>query len=139
MAAPKGLILCTENDADTRDLIDLILTREGYQVVCTEETNLAVDLARSQVFDLYLVDNWMPGLSGTQLTEQLREFDVKTPVLFYSAAAFQSDKDAAFLSGAQGYLVKPALADDLIAEVVRLIAESKIAIPVAMVAPDDTA
>jgi DNA-binding response OmpR family regulator len=71
----------------------------------------------------------MPGLSGTALTEELREFDSRTPILFYSAAAYDSDKEAAYTSGAQGYLVKPADGDQLIAEVNRLIAESKNASP----------
>jgi DNA-binding response OmpR family regulator len=67
----------------------------------------------------------MPGLSGTELTEKLRQFDLKTPVLFYSGAASETDREAARVSGAQGYLVKPADGDKLIAEVTRLIAESK--------------
>jgi DNA-binding response OmpR family regulator len=135
MATPKGRILCTEDDADTRDLIDYVLTGYGFEVICTESTDQAIELAKSQRFDLYLVDNWMPGLSGTALTEQLRRFDIKTPVLFYSGAAYEADKEAARLSGAQGYLVKPADGDHLIAEVVRLIAEAKIAIPLKIVVP----
>jgi DNA-binding response OmpR family regulator len=135
MATPKGRILCTEDDVDTRDLIDYVLTGYGFEVICTESTDQAIELAKSQRFDLYLVDNWMPGLSGTTLTEQLRQFDIKTPVLFYSGAAYEADKEAARLSGAQGYLVKPADGDHLIAEVVRLIAEAKIAIPLKIVVP----
>jgi DNA-binding response OmpR family regulator len=68
----------------------------------------------------------MPGLSGTDLCEALRKFDETTPILFYSGAAYEKDKEAARLAGAQGYLVKPADFDQLIAEVARLIAESKI-------------
>jgi len=94
-------------------------------VVCTEDPSQAIQLAKSQAFDLYLVDSWMPGLSGAALTKKLREFDVKTPILFYSGAAYDADKEAARSSGAQGYLVKPAELDHLIEEVVRLIAESK--------------
>ena len=67
----------------------------------------------------------MPGFSGTELTEKLRQFDLTTPVLFYSGAAYDTDKEAARVSGAQGYLIKPADGDQLIAEVARLIAESK--------------
>jgi DNA-binding response OmpR family regulator len=135
MTTPKGRILCTEDDADTRDLIDYVLTDYRYEVICTHGTDEAIDLAKTQHFDLYLVDNWMPGLSGTALTEKLRQFDIKTPVLFYSGAAYEADKEAARLSGAQGYLVKPADGDHLIAEVVRIIAESKIAIPLKVVVP----
>lgn len=124
---PKGRILCTEDDPDTRELINLVLTQYGFEVVCSQRMAQAIDLARTQSFDLYLVDNWMPGLSGTELTQKLREFDTKTPILFYSGAAYEADKEAARLSGAQGYLVKPTDGDELIAEVARLITESRIA------------
>jgi DNA-binding response OmpR family regulator len=127
VTSPKGRILCTEDDPDTRDVIVLVLSQHGFDVICTDDADEALNLAKTQNFDLYLVDNWMPGLSGTDLTEKLREFDIKTPILFYSGAAYEGDKKAARSSGAQGYLVKPADGDQLIAEVVRLIADSKIA------------
>ena len=76
----------------------------------------------------------MPGLSGTELTEKLRQFDLKTPVLFYSGTAYDADREAARESGAQGYLVKPANGEQLIAEVARLIAESKTNSPVEIAA-----
>lgn len=125
MHSTKGRILCTEDNVDTRALIDFVLTQSGYEVVCSPSHVQTIDLAKTQNFDLYLVDNWMPGFSGTQLTEKLREFDLKTPVLFYSGAAYETDREAARVSGAQGYLVKPANGDQLIAEVTRLIAESR--------------
>ena len=121
VTALKGRILCTEDDPDTRELIVCLLTAHGFEVICTETAGHAVKVAKAQHFDLYLVDNWMPGLSGTELTEKLREFDVATPILFYSAAAYETDKEAAHLAGAQGYLVKPVRNEDLIAEVVRLV------------------
>lgn len=134
MATSNGRILCTEDDADTREVLKIVLTAEGYEVVCTASTDEALELAKKEHFDLYLVDNWMPDLTGIELTEKLRKFDVKSPVLFYSGAAYQSDKDAARESGADGYLVKPVPNAELIIEVVRLIAESKIAYPVYLVA-----
>jgi DNA-binding response OmpR family regulator len=137
VTTPKGRILCTEDDADTRDLIALVLNNEGYEVVTTESTANALELAKSQHFDLYLVDTWMPGLSGTGLTEKLRQFDIKTPILFYSGAAYETDKVKARIAGAQGYLVKPVDNDELVAEVVRLIAAAQIAVPVALVVPAD--
>jgi CheY-like chemotaxis protein len=64
MRSTKGRILCTEDDVDTRELIDFVLTQYGYEVVCSGSNVQAIDLAKTQNFDLYLVDNWMPGLSG---------------------------------------------------------------------------
>ena len=135
MTVPKGRILCTEDDEDTRDLIVFILSQNGFDVVCTDNVDDAINQARSQPFDLYLLDNWLAGSSGIGLTEKLREFDLKTPVLFYSGAAYDSDKEAARKSGAQGYLVKPARGDELLYEVIRLIAESKIVVPVKTATP----
>jgi DNA-binding response OmpR family regulator len=129
VTSPKGRILCTEDDPDTRDLIALVLSQHGFDVICTAVADEVINLAKTQNFDLYLLDSRMPALSGPDLTRKLRELDVSTPILFYSGAAYDGDKEAARLSGAQGYLVKPADGDQLIAEVVRLIAESKIARP----------
>lgn len=119
-------ILCTEDNPDTRDLLAFLLESEGFEVVCADSAADALELAKTQVFDLLLVDNWMPGLSGLALTEQVREFGLQTPIVFYSGAARDQDKEDARLAGAQGYLVKPVDIDDLIAEVTRVIAESKI-------------
>ena len=129
MNSPNGNILCTEDHADTRDLIAHLLTREGFQVTCAESGEHALRLAKSQVFNLYLVDNCMLDFSGVVLTKRLREFDTKTPILFYSGAVLELDQENARLAGAQGYLVKPAENEVLVSEVVRLIAESKIARP----------
>ena len=110
---------------DTRDLINITLTQYGFEVVCCKDGTQVLELAKTEVFDLFLVDNRMPGFSGTELTAKLREFDTKTPILFYSGAPFEGDIEAACLSGAQGYLAKPTDGDQLTAEVVRLITESK--------------
>jgi DNA-binding response OmpR family regulator len=63
---------------------------------------------------------------GSKLCAQIREFDTKTPVLFYSGAAYDTDKEKARNAGAQAYLVKPVENEELVAEVTRLIAESTI-------------
>jgi two-component system phosphate regulon response regulator PhoB len=128
MLFPKGRILCTEDDPDTRDLLSYVLSDAGYEVICTDDANGAMALARQQTIDLILVDSWLPDRSGTELTRSLRKMDVKTPILFYSGAGHDSDKEAAFSAGAQAYLVKPVLNEDLINAVSRLIAESQIAV-----------
>jgi DNA-binding response OmpR family regulator len=130
MSSPKARILCTEDDADTRELIVFTLSSEGFEVICTDSPEEALRLARSESFNLYLIDSWLPRLSGEELTRRIREFDSETPILFYSGAAQESDKERARASGAQGYLVKPAGVDELVNEVARLIAEAKIAHPI---------
>ena len=125
MQLPPVRILCTEDDADTRELLTFVLSCNNCEVVTTQTPALAIELARAGRFDLYLLDNWIPGMSGTDLCTQLRSFDTETPILFYSGAGYEKDKTAAYASGAQGYLVKPVDNDELVAEVFRLVSESR--------------
>jgi len=122
---PPIRILCTEDDVDTRELITFVLKRNNCEVITTETPALAIEVARTFSFDLYLLDNWMPTMSGPDLCRELRTFDGETPILFYSGAGYEKDKDAAYASGAQGYLVKPVDNDELVAEVRRLISEAQ--------------
>jgi DNA-binding response OmpR family regulator len=117
----KPRILLTEDDADTREVLALLLSAEGYEPVTVDDGNDALDIARTEHFDLYILDNWMPTLSGVELCKTLREFDTTTPILFYSGVAHETEKSAAFAAGANGYLIKPVDSDSLLVEVSRLI------------------
>ena len=123
MPPSKRRILYVDDDADTRELVSFVLRQENYDVVLAENNDKALLLARTIHFDLYMIDNWMPGGSGVDLCERLREFDSSTPILFYSGAAYDQDKRAAFAAGAQGYLTKPVENDRLISEVSKLVSE----------------
>ncbi|MCM3905778.1 MAG: response regulator [Pyrinomonadaceae bacterium] len=125
MTSLAGQILYAEDDADTRDLVSFLLTGSNYRVMVAENEDNALLLARTNKFDLYMIDNWMPGGSGIDLCKKLREFDSHTPILFYSGAVYDRDKQEAFSSGAQGYLTKPVKNEELIKEVFRLIAEAR--------------
>jgi DNA-binding response OmpR family regulator len=108
-------------DPDTRDLVRLLLGLEGFELVYADNAEQALSLARTSHFDLYLLDNWVPGLAGEDLCRKLRDFDRTTPILFYSGAGYESDKDGAIAAGAQGYVVKPADPDELTAQIHALI------------------
>ena len=125
MNPPKARILYTEDDPDSRELIRYAFTRDGYEIVCATSGPEALQLAKQQTFDLFLVDNWMPDLTGIELTRYIREFDQTTPILFYSGAAFETDKRDAFKAGAQSYLTKPYDFLRLITEAQRLISASR--------------
>src|SRR6266545_4605524 len=118
-------ILYTEDHADTRELVSFVLTACNCKVTLADTDGKALLLARANQFDLYLIDNWIAGGSGIELCKRLREFDPSTPILFYSGAAYESDKQQAFESGAQGYLTKPVDNDDLVEAVFHLISEAK--------------
>ena len=112
-------ILLVEDYEDSRDLATHILT--DYTITCARNFNEGLRQARQGGFDLYLLDNWLPDKSGVELCRAIREFDPHTPILFYSAAAYQRDIEEAIRAGAQDYLAKPIHPDELKQAVVRLI------------------
>ena len=120
MVIPNGKrILLVEDYEDSRDLATHILTE--YTLTCARNFNEGLRIARQGGFDLYLLDNWLPDKSGVELCRAIREFDPHTPILFYSAAAYQRDIEEAIRAGAQDYLAKPIHPDELKQAVVRLI------------------
>ncbi len=60
MPSPKFRILCTEDDADTRDLIVVILNAHDCEVVTSAGSPESLHLARTQHFDLYLLARLKP-------------------------------------------------------------------------------
>jgi DNA-binding response OmpR family regulator len=106
-------VLYIEDHDDTRELVTLVLEQKCIEVVTGSTIKSGVDLAGSEEFDLYLLDSWLPDGSGLELCKKIREFDKATPILFYSAAAYEIDRDQAINSGAQAYLIKPSHPSEL--------------------------
>ena len=114
-------VLYIEDHEDTRELVTLVLEQKSFEVVTGATIASGVALAGSQDFDLYLLDSWLPDGSGLDLCKEIRKFDKATPILFYSAAAYEADRELALNSGAQAYLVKPTHPSELCKLVVSLI------------------
>lgn len=113
MQLSRHRILYIEDHEDTRDLVTILLQQQNYEVITAATMAVGVGLATKQRFDLYLLDSRLPDGSGLDLCRKLRAFDQRTPILFYSAAAYEIDKKSAMECGAQGYLTKPSKNGDL--------------------------
>jgi CheY-like chemotaxis protein len=114
LAAPKTRILYSEDNPDSRELMCLLLAREGFETVCPDTSDEVLKAAREGAFDAYILDNWTPGISGIELCKKIRQFDPDTPIIFYSAAVFPQDKEEARAAGAQAYIDKPAGIDGVV-------------------------
>jgi DNA-binding response OmpR family regulator len=115
-------ILLVEDYEDSRDLATHTLTE--YTLTCARNFNEGLRLARQGGFELYILDNWLPDKSGVELCRAIREFDPQTPILFYSAAAYAKDIQEGLRAGAQAYLVKPVIPEELRHAVAQLISAS---------------
>ena len=98
-----------------------LLALAGCEVETATTFEEGVEKAAAGRFDLFVLDNWLPGGSGTELCRELRRLWPSTPVLFYSAAGYDSDREEALAAGAAGYLVKPAEVGRLVETVKELL------------------
>jgi len=105
MKGGKKCILIADDDSQIRQILQLLLSSEGYAVVTAEDGLRAAELADSEI-DLYLLDVDMPGQSGIMAAAQIRNrFDA--PLVFLTAYSSESDKVMGFSVGADDYIVKP--------------------------------
>jgi len=107
-------ILFVDDDQDTRALIERALELQGYDVVLAANCFEALDVIAVKKFDAYLLDNWLPEMSGVELCLQLRQKDSDTPIIFLSGAGRYIDKVEALSAGANAYLTKPIDLDELV-------------------------
>jgi DNA-binding response OmpR family regulator len=116
-------ILLVEDYEDSRDLATHTLPE--YTITCARNFNEGLRIARQGGFDLYILDNWLPDKSGVELCRAIREFDPHTPILFYSAAAYAKDIQEGLRAGAQAYLAKPVIPEELRLAVRQLISSPR--------------
>jgi DNA-binding response OmpR family regulator len=113
--ALKPHILFVDDDHDTRELVQILLSQAGFRVSVTGDSTEVLQLLAMDHFDALLLDNWMPKVTGLELCRLIRSFDQTTPIFFCSGAATDADKTSALSAGAQGYFVKPFDVDELTA------------------------
>jgi DNA-binding response OmpR family regulator len=117
MDASKLHILIVEDDEDTRFVYGVLLQMEGYNVTHVGTATEALARVLSTGYDLIMMDVRLPDGDGVELCRQIREFNHVTPIMFVSAAAYQKDVERGMKAGAQAYVTKPAVAEDLLEKV----------------------
>lgn len=122
MLPAKRRILCVDDDEDTCFMLAHLLEQENYVVETVTTVEAALALARNESFNLYILDKWFLKGAGVALCRKIREFDRYTPVIFYSGAAFDSDREEALYAGAQAFVAKPYI-DELLLTVHRLLSD----------------
>lgn len=89
---------CVEDHDDTCDMLKTLLS--DYKVTTVGTCAEALEKAKTEQIDLYLLDNWLPDGTGIELCKQIRKIHPTTPVVFNSAAALESDREEARKAGA---------------------------------------
>lgn len=116
-------ILVVDDSITTRTIEKNILERAGYDVYTAVDAEQAlVEVGRADpIYDLFVLDVDMPGMSGFELCERLRQ-DPRTqsqPVIICTSRATDEDKRRGINAGAQAYIVKGAFDQNVLLDTVR--------------------
>ena len=118
----KKRFLVVEDQDDKRNLLRRALGEYDFAAVGDYDTGLR--MAKRQYFDLYVLDNQIPGGTGIELCRRIREFDPNTPILFCSWRVHSSDCSEALGAGAQAYFAKPIEVQEVLWAVTELLSTS---------------
>ncbi len=105
----EGSLLVVDDSEMNRDMLTRRLVRRGYTVVAAENGRRALDMIATQAFDLIVLDIMMPGLSGLEVLEDLRQryAPSELPVIMATAKDQSEDIVLALQLGANDYVTKP--------------------------------
>ena len=125
MAQLREQILVVEDNQDVRELLALILSKEGYVLHQAHDGRSALAIAREFKPRLILLDVMMPGISGLEVLQEIRQDKDKgvreALVLMITAKSQPQDIENALLYGATSYLIKPFRPAALVENVHRLL------------------
>lgn len=114
----KYKVLIVEDDADINGLLVNILMEAGYHTIQAFSGTEANLLLEKEIPDIILLDLMLPGISGEELLQDIRENKrYNVPVLIISAKDSLSDKVNLLKNGADDYITKPFEPEEVIARV----------------------
>ena len=124
LSNPRPRVLCVDDDEDSRMMLITLLRQALIEAKAVGTATQALSLMQTERFDLYLLDGWLPDLDGFELCRRMRAFDPHTPILFFSGAAYEADKERGIEAGANAYVVKPDV-DGLVGSITQLVSEAE--------------
>ena len=117
----QPILLLAEDDAALRDLLVLALSQAGWRVICASDGLAALELARRWKPHMLLLDILLPKFNGLDVLQALKKqagFE-QLPIIIMSELAFRETVQQAIRAGAQAFIVKPFVAQDVVDKVQR--------------------
>lgn len=109
-------ILIVDDEKDIAELISDVLMDEGFETIIKNDGEEALKEIENNRFDLILLDIMMPKMSGTEVCSKVRLM-TNTPIIFVTAKTAMIDKIVGFEIGADDYITKPFVIEELVARV----------------------
>ncbi|MEO6169248.1 MAG: response regulator transcription factor [Chitinophagales bacterium] len=114
MTAEKARILLVEDDKSLASVIRDYLSISGYQVTLCEDGQAAMNIFKSNKFDLCILDVMMPKKDGYAVAEEIRKTDDAMPILFLTSKSGKEDRIKGFKSGGDDFITKPFNIEELV-------------------------
>jgi two-component system, OmpR family, KDP operon response regulator KdpE len=111
-----GHILVVDDEPQIRRVMRTSLIAQGYEVSDARTGTDALDLVRSEKYDLVLLDVNMPGISGLEACREIRHGS-DLPIIMVTVRSSERDKVQALDAGADGYVTKPFSVSELAARI----------------------
>jgi DNA-binding NarL/FixJ family response regulator len=124
---PRGRVLVVDDDPIVCDLVETTLAEHGYPTRRAADVREALYLVQRETPDVVVLDVHLPDISGYQLCRRLRDdYGDSIGIILLSGERRESlDRAAGLLLGADDYMVKPFVLDELLARVQRLAKRSR--------------
>ena len=103
----NGQLLWVDDEIEVLKAHILFLEKKGYDVTTVSNGTDAIDQCRQQTFDLVLLDEMMPGLSGLETLQKIKELQPSTPIVMVTKSEEENIMDQAIGSKIADYLIKP--------------------------------
>jgi DNA-binding response OmpR family regulator len=114
---PKYRVLVVEDDKSILLGLRINLSSEGYDVLVAEDGDRGLELARTELPDLIILDVMLPKMNGLEVLDTLRKEGFSMPIIVLSARTGEIDKVTGLELGAEDYVAKPFSLAELLARV----------------------
>lgn len=117
-------VLIIEDEKGIARLMELELEHEGYEVAIAYDGLKGLEMALAQNWDIILLDLLLPGLNGLEVCRRIRR-QSDTPIIMITAKDGTGDKIAGLDTGADDYITKPFVIEELLARIRALLRRSR--------------
>ena len=119
-------ILVVEDNANTRKLMQAVLSQNGYEPILACDGVEALEVLDRKHVDLIVLDIMMPRMDGYEFTETLRASGCDIPILMVTAKEKPADKHRGFMIGTDDYMVKPVDEEEMLLRIAALLRRARI-------------
>jgi DNA-binding NtrC family response regulator len=122
MSGERGRLLVIDDEEDIREMLEFVLSSDGFTVVTADGGLAALEIAEERRFDVAITDMKMPDMDGLETLAALKKLDATLEVIVVTGYASEQTAAECIKLGAYAYLRKPFEVADLLALIERAMA-----------------